>query len=134
MPKEQFSSELIDSFFNHNHGERPKEVPRWRDGSHGWYLIPVRTQERSRALECSPEQWEAVKQLSRQGGLHLYDGDPFTTDRVRQLRRAISTAISKTPLTDPAMKEWVDKFLTFLASDGATGFVLSREWRRVNGR
>jgi hypothetical protein len=133
MPRERITDEMIAKF-NIQHNERPREAPRWRDGSHGWYLIPVRTQERSRALECTPEEWETVKRLSRDGGLHLYDGDPFTTDRVRQLRRAVSAAVQKNPLTNPQMKDWVDRFLAFLGGDGATGFVLSREWRRVNGR
>jgi hypothetical protein len=133
MPKERFTDEMLRKF-DVQHGERPKESPRWRDGSRGWYLIPNRTQERSRALECSPEEWATVHRLSKEGGLHLYAGDPFTTDRVRQLRRAVSAALQKSPLTDAQAKDWVDRFLAFLAGDGVNGFALSREWRRVGGR
>ena len=133
MPTERFTDEMLKQF-EVTPTERPKEKPRWKDGSRGWYLTPNRTHERSRVFECTPEEWTTILRLSKAGGLHLYDGDPITTDKVRQLTRAINTAIQKNPLGDPEMKDWVERFLSFLEGDGAWGFALSREWRRLSGR
>jgi hypothetical protein len=115
-------------------GPTGKDKPRWRDGSRRWYLMPNRTTERTRTFEVSPEEWTTALRLSKEGGFHVSDAEPFTSDRVRHLRRAISTAIEKKPIDDPTLKTWLDEFLAFLSGDGQYGFALSKEWRRLSGR
>lgn len=133
MPTERFSDEMLKQF-EVTPKDRPKEPARWRDGSRALYLVPNRTKERTKALECSPEQWAGILRLSKEGSFHVHDGDPWTVDRVRHLRRAINAAIQKNPVQDPDTQEWVESFLQFLAGDGLHGFALSREWRRLSGR
>lgn len=133
MPTERFTDEMLSKFIINHRGPTSNQ-PRWRDGARGWYVTPNRTHERSRALECSPDEWGAVLRLSKEGGLHVSGQDPFTTDQVRHLRRAITAAVVKKPIEDPGLKAWVDRFLAFISGDGQFGFTLSREWRRIGGR
>ncbi len=130
---ERFSDDYLRKFET-KMGPTGKGTPRWKDGSRAWYLTANRRDQRTRAFEVSPEEWTTALRLSKEGGFHVSDMEPFTTDRVRHLRRAITAAIEKTPVEDPDMTMWLDRFLAFLGGDGQYGFTLSKEWRRLSGR
>jgi hypothetical protein len=130
---ERFSDDYLKKF-EMKMGPTGKDKPRWKDGSRAWYLLPYRTTERTRSFEVSPEEWTTALRLSKEGGFYVSDGEPFTSDRVRYLRRAITTAIEKKPVEDSHMKTWLEQFLAFLSADGQYGFTLSKEWRRLSGR
>jgi hypothetical protein len=130
---ERFSDEYLKKF-EIKMGPTGKGKPQWRDGSRAWYLLPYRTDERTRTFEVSPEEWTTALRLSKEGGFSVSDAEPFTSDRVRHLRRAINTTIDKKPVEDPNMRTWMEQFLAFLSGDGQYGFILSKEWRRLSGR